>query len=64
MTALLYAIYCVARNVKAIIPNRSNRKQPYSFDAVAYKRRNVVEKTLRPLKDTPQKSLSAPFYAG
>ena len=39
------------KNVKAIIPNRSNRKQPYSFDAVTYKRRNVVERTFCRLKD-------------
>jgi putative transposase len=40
-----------ARNVKAIIPNRRNRKQPYSFDAATYKRRNVVERTFCRLKD-------------
>lgn len=40
-----------AQNVKAIIPNRSNRKQPYSFDAATYKRRNVVERTFCRLKD-------------
>ena len=39
------------RNVKAIIPNRRNRKQPYPFDAVTYKRRNVVERTFCRLKD-------------
>lgn len=39
------------KNIKAIIPNRRNRKQPFSFDAVTYKRRNVVERTFCRLKD-------------
>jgi transposase len=38
------------RNLKVIIPNRSNRKQPFAFDAATYKRRNVVERTLCRLK--------------
>ena len=40
-----------ADNVKAIIPNRANRKQPFPFDAATYKRRNVVERTFCRLKD-------------
>jgi transposase len=40
-----------ARNIKAVIPNRATRKQPYAFDAVTYKRRNVVERTFCRLKD-------------
>ncbi len=36
---------------RGIIPNRKNRKQPYGFDAVTYKRRNVVERTFCRLKD-------------
>jgi len=56
------------RNVKAIIPNRSNRKQPYSFDAFTYKRRNVVERTFCRLKDfrrfaTRYDRLAATFLA-
>jgi putative transposase len=43
--------HLAARRVKAVIPNRSNRKQPYSFDAYTYKRRNVVERTFCRLKD-------------
>ena len=39
------------KKIKAIIPNRRNRKQPFSFDAVTYKRRNVVERTFCRLKD-------------
>jgi transposase len=39
------------RGIKGIIPNRSNPKRPYSFDAVTYKRRNVVERTFCRLKD-------------
>jgi len=57
-----------AKNVKAVIPNRSNRKQPYSFDAVTYKRRNVVERTFCRLKDfrrfaTRYDRLAATFMA-
>jgi len=40
-----------SKNVKAIIANRCNRKQSYSFDAMTYKRRNVVERTFYRLKD-------------
>ena len=39
------------QNLKVIIPNRSNRKQPFAFDAATYKRRNVVERTFCRLKD-------------
>ena len=39
------------KKVKAVIPNRKNRKQPYPFDATTYKRRNVVERTFCRLKD-------------
>lgn len=57
-----------AKNIKAIIPNRCNRKQPYSFDAVTYKRRNVVERTFCRLKDfrrfaTRYDRLAATFLA-
>ena len=56
------------KNVKAIIPNRCNRKQPYPFDAVTYKRRNVVERTFCRLKDfrrlaTRYDRLAATFLA-
>ena len=39
------------RGSRSIIPNRKNRKKPYTFDAVTYKRRNVVERTFCRLKD-------------
>lgn len=39
------------QNLKVIIPNRSNRKQPFAFDSATYKRRNVVERTFCRLKD-------------
>jgi len=57
-----------AKNIKAIIPNRRNRKQPFSFDAVTYKRRNVVERTFCRLKDfrrfaTRYDRLAATFLA-
>ena len=39
------------RGSRIVIPNRQNRKQPFPFDAVTYKRRNVVERTFCRLKD-------------
>jgi putative transposase len=39
------------RGSRIVIPNRQNRKRPYSFDAVTYKRRNIVERTFCRLKD-------------
>ena len=36
------------RGSRVIIPNRKNRKQPYPFDAVTYRRRNIVERTFCP----------------
>lgn len=39
------------RGIMPIVPNRGNRKQPFSFDAVTYKRRNVVERTFCRLED-------------
>jgi putative transposase len=43
--------WLAARNSRAVIPNRKRRKQPYPFDAVTYKRRNIVERTFCRLKD-------------
>ncbi len=37
--------------ITPVIPNKKNRKQPYSFDAATYKRRNVIERTFCRLKD-------------
>jgi len=39
------------RQSRVVIPNRKNRRKPYPFDAVTYKRRNVVERTFCRLKD-------------
>jgi transposase len=39
------------RGSRVVIPNRKNRKQPYPFDPVTYRRRNVVERTFCRLKD-------------
>ena len=56
------------KNIKAIISNHSNRKQPYTFDAVTYKRRNIIERTFCRLKDfrrfaTRYDRLAATFLA-
>lgn len=42
------------RGSRIVIPNRKNRKQPFPFDAITYKRRNVVERTFCRLKDYRQ----------
>jgi transposase len=60
--------YLTQRGIKPIIPNKKNRKQPYSFDAHTYKRRNVVERTFCRLKDfrrfaTRYDRLAATFMA-
>ena len=39
------------RQSRVVIPNRKNRRKPYPFDAVTYRRRNVVERTFCRLKD-------------
>jgi transposase len=39
------------RGSRIVIPNRKNRKKPYPFDGVTYKRRNIVERTFCRLKD-------------
>jgi transposase len=56
------------KNIKAVIPNRGNRKQPFSFDAHTYRRRNVVKRTFCRLKDfrrfaTRYDRLAATFLA-
>ena len=37
--------------VEAIIPSKSNRKQPIAFDREAYKRRNLIERMFNKLKN-------------
>jgi transposase len=39
------------RGTKAVIPNRSNRKQPFSFNKKSYKRRHRIENAICRLKD-------------
>jgi transposase len=39
------------RGSRTVIPNRKTRKKPFPFDAVTYKRRNIVERTFCRLKD-------------
>jgi putative transposase len=39
------------RGTKCVIPNRSNRKQPFSFSKKAYRERHRVENALCRLKD-------------
>ena len=40
-----------ARGTRAVIPNKSNRKQPFSFDRKSYKRRHRIENAFCRLKD-------------
>ena len=40
-----------SRRIRAVIPNKSNRKQPHAFDAKRYKRRNTIERMFGRLKD-------------
>lgn len=37
--------------VEAVIPSKSNRKQPIAFDREAYKRRNLIERMFNKLKN-------------
>jgi transposase len=39
------------RNTKPVIPNRSNRKQPFSLDKKSYKLRHLIENAFGRLKD-------------
>lgn len=38
-------------NVEAVIPSKSNRKQPRGFDREVYKRRNLIERMFNKLKN-------------
>jgi transposase len=40
-----------SRGTKAVVPNRSNRKQPFSFDRRSYKQRHRIENAFCRLKD-------------
>ncbi len=39
------------RGIRAVIPNKSNRKMPFAFDAKRYKDRNAIERMFGRLKD-------------
>ena len=39
------------RGTKPVVPNRSNRKQPFSFDRKSYKQRHRIENAFGRLKD-------------
>jgi transposase len=39
------------RGTNPVIPNRSNRKQPFSFDKKSYKKRHLIENAFCRLKD-------------
>ncbi|MGA7736731.1 MAG: IS5 family transposase [Pseudolabrys sp.] len=39
------------RGTRAVVPNKSNRKQPFSFDRKAYKQRHRIENAFCRLKD-------------
>jgi putative transposase len=39
------------RGTKPVIPNKSNRKQPFSFDRNSYKQRHRIENAFCRLKD-------------
>ena len=39
------------RGTKPVVPNKSNRKQPFSFDSKSYKQRHRIENAFCRLKD-------------
>ena len=42
---------CLDRDVCPVIPNKRNRADPWPFDAVAYRDRNMVERLFGKLKE-------------
>jgi transposase len=44
-------LWLKARGTKPVVPNRSNRKQPFSFDRKSYKQRHRIENAFCRLKD-------------
>lgn len=38
-------------NYEPVVPPKSNRKEPWEYDKILYKRRNVVERLFRRLKE-------------
>ncbi|EKF42804.1 transposase [Nitratireductor indicus C115] len=43
--------FLIARGTEPVIPNNPTRKNIQPFDAEAYKRRNIIERTFCRLKD-------------
>jgi len=43
--------YLKSQRILPVIPNKSNRKQPHSFNKARYKGRNVIERMFGRLKD-------------
>ena len=39
------------RGARVVIPNNATRRQPYAFDAIAYRDRNLIERMFCRLKD-------------
>jgi len=39
------------QRIQPVIPNKSNRKQPYAFNRKRYRNRNVIERMFGRLKD-------------
>jgi putative transposase len=57
------------RGTKAVVPNRANRKLPFSFDRKSYKERHRIENAFCRLKDfrrvhTRYDKLAANFLSG
>jgi len=44
-------LWLAGRGTKPVIPNKSNRKQPFSFDRKSYKLRHRIENAFCRLKD-------------
>ena len=43
--------YLAAESCEAVIPAKANRKQPAPHDPIAYKMRNIIERSFNRLKD-------------
>ncbi len=43
--------FLLRQNIQPVIPNRTNRKQPYDFDEQRYRDRNGIERMFGRLKD-------------
>jgi putative transposase len=69
MTPIICARFSKAAAPTAVIPNKSNRKHPFPFDAERYRERNLIERTNCRIKDfrdiaTRYDKLTRYFLAG